>query len=552
MKRNPSNLAGGQFDIAIVGGGVYGICAAWDAASRGLSVALIERGDFCGETSANPLKIVHGGFRYMQAANLGRVRASSRERNTLMRIAPHQVDPLPFFIPTYGHGMKGKEIIAAGLAAYNTVVFDRNRGQRDADKQIPWGELFSKEETLKKFPGIDSAGLTGGVAFYDAQMHSPPRLAFCILKSAVDAGAEVANYVEATGFLREGDSVTGVKARDTLTGDEFEINANVVINTTGPWSPRVLEHLGIRLQQPLEVTKDLYLVVDRSLDDKYAVAIPSRHKEPTAKISRGVRHFFVIPWRGKSLIGSSHVLYEGHPDEFELTQRDIQDLIDEVNIAMPSMQLTMDDVSTWNSGMVSFGHYYGEHSRIIDHARDDGLQGMLSVIGVRYTTARGVGEKAVDLAARKMGRQVPKSRTGETPIYGGAFTGFADLVDRVAREGSGALDHASAVSIARHFGSEYRDVLGYIEDDASNSKTIGDSGTIRAQALHAVRQEMAVRLDDVVMRRTDLGTAGFPGDEALRECADVMAMELGWSQLQIDEEIERMKGVAPWRVPVYS
>src|SRR3972149_7864196 len=181
MKRNVATLADKEYDLVIVGGGIFGVCAAWDATLRGLSVALVERGVFAHATSASCFKIVHGGLRYLQHADLHRIRESSRERNSLLRIAPHLVRPLPVVVPTYGQGLRGKGLLRAGLLAYDLITFDRNRGITDPQRRIPRGYAISREECLGLFPGLESKGLTGGVGFHDGQMYSPARLALSSL-----------------------------------------------------------------------------------------------------------------------------------------------------------------------------------------------------------------------------------------------------------------------------------------------------------------------------------------------------------------------------------
>ena len=215
MQRNIAALTKKEFDLVIVGGGIFGACAAWDAASRGLTVALLERGDFCQATSANHFKIVHGGIRYLQHGDVYRIRESNRERNALLRIAPHLVQPLPILIPTYGHGFQGKEILAAGMRLYDVLAFDRNRGLNDPKRQIPPARFVSREECLKIFPGLDQKGLTGAATFCDGQIYNPPRLVLSFIRSAVESGAVVSNYTEAVRFLYSKNCVYGVEAKDT-------------------------------------------------------------------------------------------------------------------------------------------------------------------------------------------------------------------------------------------------------------------------------------------------------------------------------------------------
>lgn len=543
MKRDPSKLARDEYDLVVVGAGIYGICAARDAALRGLSVALIERGDFCAETSANPIKIVHGGFRYIQHADIARIRESTRERNIFLRNAPHLIQPLPFLIPTYGRGMQGREVLTAGLLAYDFFAFDRNRKIEDPQKKIPWGKLISRDECLRRFPQVSSEKLTGALVFYDGQMYSPPRLAVCYLKSAVRAGADAVNYTEVVDFLREDKRVTGVRARDRFTGTEFDVRGRMVVNTTGPWIEKVLQRLDLKLPNPLQVTKDLYLVVRRVLDERYALAAPSRYSDPEAILSRGHRHFFFIPWRNHTLIGSSHALYEGHPDQFAVTDEDVQQLIEEVNEAYP-IGIQRSDVTFWNSGMVTFGDHYGHRSRIIDHAKVDGVDGLITIVGVRWTTSRGVAAKAVNLVSKALGKKT-ESTTAVTPVYGGDIDRFdAFLGEAIERHGS-QLDAESVRSLVHNHGSSYPEVLRYVEEDPATARTLGDSPVIGAEVVHAVRHEMALKLGDVVFRRTDLGTAGSPGGDALRQCAALMAGELGWDEERVEREIAEVQQVFP-------
>jgi glycerol-3-phosphate dehydrogenase len=545
LRRNVAELSRREYDLVIVGGGIYGVCAAWDATRRGLSVALIDRGDFGGATSANSLKIVHGGFRYIQHADLVRMRQSIRERRALMRIAPHLVSPIPFLIPTYGHGMQGKAILALALGLYNLVAFDRNRGIRDPERRIPWGEVVSRAECLRRFPVLERKGLTGAVVFSDAQMYSPPRLVLSYLRAAVRAGAEAANYARATGFLRDGDRVVGVRARDVLAREELEIRGRVVLNASGPWAPDVLAAVGARLRFPLALTKDLYLVVRRSPSRSYALAVPSADTDPDAIMSRGGRHFFVIPWRGHALIGSTHVIYEGPPDEFQVTDKDIHEIIRRVNEACPALNLAVDDVTLWNTGLVSFGSHYGKRSRVIDHAREHGLDGLITIIGVRYTTARGAAATAVDLVCQKLGRHAPRSLTDTTPIYGGAIESVDDLMREAVQRRPPPVNQTVMEALVRNYGSAYGEVLKHLGQDGSWAQTLGTSMVIGAEVIHAVREEMAHTLSDVVFRRTDLGTAGHPGDAALQACAALMASQLGWDQERVGTELEAVRRVFP-------
>ncbi len=549
MRRNISTFTYTKYDLIVVGGGIFGICATWDAALRGLSVALLERGDFAHATSANCFKIVHGGIRYLQHSDFSRVRESLKELNTLLRIAPHQVYPIPFVVPTYGHGMQGKLVLKAGQLLYNLVTFDRNQGIIDPHRKIPLGYAISRRDCLELFPGLSGNRLTGAVIFYDGQMYSPARLALAYLKSAVDAGADAGNYIEVKGFLRRGEAIVGVEAEDKMTGEKVEILGKVVLNAAGPWAERMIRgQMGLQQTPELCYTRDAFIVVDKPLVNKYALAVLGRGKDPAASFSRGRRHLFIIPWRGYTIVGIWHSVYKGEPDEFTVSERDLQWFVDEINEAYPPISLSLNDISTWNAGIVPSGDNeygatnltYAKRSLVIDHAKDHNVEGLLTVIGIRYTTSRRVAERVVDLVFRKLGKEPPKCETAVTPIYGGQIEDFEEFVSNALKSGKHGLSPEIIRALVHNHGSQYHNVIKYIEDDPTLAGPVGTSIVTKAEILHAVRQEMAQKLGDVVFRRTDLGSAGHPGESEIRICADIMAKELGWNEIRIRTEIDEV------------
>jgi glycerol-3-phosphate dehydrogenase len=548
VKRDLSLLADYEFDLVVIGGGIFGACAAWDAAQRGLSVALIDRGDFCGATSANHLKMVHGGIRYLQHGDIYRLRRSSGERRAFLRIAPHLVRPLPVVIPTYGNGMKGKAVLRAGMAIYDLLTADRNWGITDPARRIPMGSSFGMEEVLRMFPGLPTRGLTGAAVFCDGQIHNPPRFVFAILQSAVQAGAQIANYVEATGFVRRGEDIVALQARDVLNGSDFEIRARVVLNATGPFAERLLGRtLGTELTPRGVYSRDACFVMSRQLlDHGHALAIQGTTRDPDARLSRGARHLFVAPWRDYTLVGVWHVVWEKDPDSVVVSDEELNRFIAEVNGACPSLGITLDDVSQWNAGLVPFGQNipgskdlrYGHRSRLIDHAETDGIQNLITLIGVRFTTGRFEAQRAIDLVFRKLNSNPPACRTAVTPVFGGDIEQLDTYTRQAVREFEGDLPEAVIGKLVTNYGNQFRQVVRQISDNSSLRESIGLSSVIKAQIVHAVREEMAQNLADVVFRRTDLATGDYPGREALRECADLLAAEFGWTQSRIEQEID--------------
>jgi glycerol-3-phosphate dehydrogenase len=555
MQRNINSLTEKVYDLVIVGGGIFGICVAWDATLRGLSVALIDKSDFAHAASSQHFKLVHGGIRYLQHADIKRTRQSSIERNVLLRLAPHLVHPLPFAIPTYGHGLRGKEALVAGLALYDLINFDRNRGITDPKSVIPPGRIISPQECLDLFPDLEKRGLTGAVLIYEAQMYNPPRLSISFLRSAVKAGTVAANYVQALEFMHDHDRIIGVKAQDVLNGDNLDIRGKVVINAAGPWASQLLNNsLGTGIISNPSFSRDAWFTVDRPLlSEEYALALQAKSKDRDALISRGFRHLFLVPWRGHTLIGVWHVVHHGGPDEYSVTERDLDEFLEEVNLAYPSLDLTLKDISIWNAGLILFGDKnsngnslsFGKRSLLIDHEKDYRVSGLISLIGVRYTTARGMAKKAVDLVFKKLGKQPPNSITKSTPIFGGKIECFDEYVNQHACHFPETLSREIITSLIHNYGSAYQEVLKYITEEDSWAEKLGTSNVIKAEVIHGVCEEMAQTLADIVFRRTDLGTGGYPGIDAMHTCADVMASELGWDKARVKKEIESVENTFP-------
>lgn len=546
MARDTAALTGRTFDLVVVGGGIFGACVAWDAAHRGLSVALVERGDFGGGTSAHSFKMVHGGIRYLQHLDLPRVRHSCAERTALLAIAPHLVIPLPILVPTYGRGLKGKAFLGAGVRLYDLVTWDRNRGVDDPARRIPPGRFLSRDQVLAEFPDLNADGLTGAAAFHDGQMVNPPRLVLAFLRSAVGAGAVAANYVEATGFLREGDRITGIRAVDALKGGEVEVRGRIVVNAAGPWAePLLASRLGTALKPPGTYSRDACFVVRRRFPGPFALALPGTTRDPDAVFSRSARHMFLVPWREFTLVGVWHVVHEAGPDDFTVTDAELESFIAEINHIYPVLKLTLDDVCRWDAGLVPFGENapgakdlsYGKRSRLIDHGAEDGLEGLISLIGIRYTMGRGEAARAVDLAARKLGRNPPPIPVGSVPVHGGDLTDFEGFVAEAARRHAGLMDVDTVRALAQNHGTGLDAVAALAGERPEWAAPIPGSRVLGAEVVHAARSEMAVRLADVVLRRTDLGPGADPGDAAIRACARLMAPERGWDEATTEAEV---------------
>ncbi len=459
MKRDLGALASREWDVAVVGGGIYGAAVAWDAAQRGLAVVLVEREDFGAGASWNSLKTIHGGMRYLQKLDLGRLRQSARERATLLAIAPEIVRPLPFVVPTYGHGTTGREALALGLLLNDWLTRGRNRGL-PPDHRIPGARTVSAAEALRLLPGLERHGLTGAALWHDAQAASTERLTLGFLHAAAGAGALAANHAEAVALLRASGRVAGVAVRDALGGGTLEVRARMVVNAAGPWADEVLARGGVpRPAAPLLRARNLVL--------RRPPAVPFAVGAKT-----GGRFLFLVPWEGRTIVGTSYEPAEAPPS-------DPLAFLDEAARAFPWAGIGRADVAVVHEGLVpGRGGASGlsTRPRLHDHEAEDDLPGLVSLQGVKYTTARAVAERAVDLVVRRLGRASPPCRTAVTPL----------------------------------------------------AKARRLEGPLEAAARLAVRDEMAVTLADAVLRRLDLGTAGPPPPPELDTVARVMAAELGW------------------------
>ncbi|HSD09611.1 MAG TPA: glycerol-3-phosphate dehydrogenase/oxidase [Candidatus Binatia bacterium] len=545
MKRDLRKLSDRSFDVAVVGGGIYGVSIARDAALRGLAIALVEKEDFGGATSANSHKIVHGGLRYLQHADLRRMRESIHERSALLRIAPHLVRPQAFLMPTYGHGLRGREVLCVALGLNDLLSLGRNRALEPA-RHIPSGCVVSRSECLRLAPGILEEGLTGGALWHDGLMLNSERLLFAILRSAIDAGAEAANYAEATEILLHGGRAEGIRVRDAFSEERFEIRARVIVNAAGPWSLG-----GLGPPQPtsaIRLAKAMNLVT-RPILGEHAIGVARRSREARGAVRSDRRLFFLVPWRDRTLIGTAYFPYDGAPDGFAITEPEIERFLEEVNWSYPPARLSRADVRLVHGGLVPVvgsrdadaDVELATRYQIRDHAAE-GLEGMITVTGVKYTTARGVAEAAVDRVSSKLGAETSRSRSAELPVWGGDIERVEEYVAREAEALRPGVTANTVRRLVTHYGSRHREVLAEVGGDEQRLKPIADGTEVTgAEVTFAVRREMAAKLADVVFRRTDLGAAGHPGDPALVAAAALVAQELGWDEARIESELAEVR-----------
>jgi glycerol-3-phosphate dehydrogenase len=532
--RDLTRFTAGVYDVLVIGGGIAGLTIAYEASSRGLRTALVEANDFGGATSFNHQKTAHGGLRSLQSGRLDRALESIRERRALARIAPWLLRPLPFLVGTYRSWLRSRLALRAAFAIDGRLGRRRNEGL-EPELHLPLPRLVSKAATLRLFPGVRPDRLTGGAQWYDYQMVEAERLTFAFAEAADRRGADLANYVEAIAAIREGNRVTGMEVRDVVSGGRFSIAARATVNAAGARAAAIMALFGD--PQPVPMLKAMNLVTTVAASDM-ALAAPSA----------AGRMLTLVPWRGCALIGTSQTPLSGSAVPRHVTSAEVAAFVDEANTAFPALALTPARVSLAHCGIVPAAAEGSSSLRtrgaVITHAG----RAAFSVLGLKYTTARGVAERVVSTVARTIGVAARSSRTATVTLPGAGIADHEALAIETAR----GLHVDVPLPTLRHLTARYAeraaDIVPLMKDrpDLMAPLTI-TCATTGAEVIHAIRQEMAIHLTDILLRRTALGAAGHPGRAAVESAAAIAARELGWDQSRTDREIRSVDEV--YRLP---
>ncbi|MDH3376849.1 MAG: FAD-dependent oxidoreductase, partial [Gammaproteobacteria bacterium] len=343
MKRDLACLQRDSFDVLVIGGGISGAWIALDCALRGMRVALIDKADFGGATSAASSKLLHGGIRYLQQLNFAKVRQSALERANYLVVAPHLSHFVPFLVPTYSNLRQGKLLLRSALAFYAMLCSGENRRVIDHAKRVPRATTCSAAEVLERIPFRDKS-MSGGVVFYESHMESAERMTLAVISQAYRHGVIVANYVEVTGLLEHNGRIHGVSCTDVDGGDAMEIRAALTVNAAGPWISGSGDRFSSAANRRLTTgfSQGSHLVTKQLIAD-YAIALPTE-QQAESLIDRGGRHIFIIPWRGHSLIGTSYAPLHGDIDHVHITDVEIDQLLGEVNKHLPELGVGRSDI----------------------------------------------------------------------------------------------------------------------------------------------------------------------------------------------------------------
>ncbi|HEY6332026.1 MAG TPA: glycerol-3-phosphate dehydrogenase [Blastocatellia bacterium] len=520
-----------NFDVIVIGAGINGTGIARDAAVCGLRVLLLDKGDVSSGTTAWSTRLIHGGLRYLEHGEFGLVRESLKEREILLRIAPHLVKRLKLMFPIYRGHRRGRLTLKAGMLAYDLL---------SSGKSLPGHRMLAADAVTEFAPGIARDGLVGAALYSDAQVEYAERLAVENTISAAGHGAAVKTYCRVDRFVIDDEKLRGVEFTDTLAGDSHCARAPFIINVTGPWLDNVLGELNPKPERMLSGTKGSHIVVSR-FDGAPLCALYSEAR------SDG-RPFFIVPWNGLLLIGTTDLRYDGDLDCIEATDAEIRYLLNETNRAIPRAELTTESVLYTYSGVRPLPYAPSSAEAAItrrhiirDHGRDDPkLDGLISIAGGKLTTFRNLAEQVVDLALKKLGRPAMPSRTaslslpgglpGDLEKFGNQFKAEYKLPDPVA-------DH-----ILRVYGSRALEVMEIAEHDPRLQEAFSeDTGAIGAEILMAFNKEHARTLSDVMLRRTMAGLGPTVGIGADNVAAQICRDYLGWDESRAQEEIRNYR-----------
>jgi glycerol-3-phosphate dehydrogenase len=531
MKRDMNRLSDGPFDVLVVGGGIYGAWTAYDASLRGLKVALIDKSDWASGASSASSKLIHGGLRYLEQFHFGMVRRSLDERRRLVRLGPHRVQPLRFLIPVYRHSRVGPLRLRTGL-----WIYDRLAG---SNQPVGPHESMSRSDVLSRHGYLNGEGLVGGLTYGDCQMDDA-QFAIEIVRGASDAGAVTANYMRAAHLYVSGGRVVGASVVDELSGDTMDIAASVVVNTTSMWAPQ-FDDATVRAPR-VRMSKGAHLILP-PLPTNEALLITARSDE---------RVFFVIPWYGKTLLGTTDSNYDGDLDDVHVSQSDIDYLLSEASAVIGEPK--------WDESMIE-GRFAGVRALKFETGKslfavtrewvlESPVDRLLVSVGGKYTSARADAAVIVDRVVRWLGKKPGESPTKTRPFPWSPKDPFPQWLDSARDAGIQiGMDRETAMFCAGRYGSAVEGIHALIHDRVELAERLDPRLPFcKAEIIIAARESMAVTLEDLLRRRMPILILSRVDRDVLDEAVRLVSPTLGWDDERGRREIENVLG--KWSVEV--
>lgn len=522
-RRDPETSVTDHYDIVVIGGGINGAGIARDAALRGAKVILLEKNDFGGGTSSWSSRLIHGGLRYLEHGEIPLVFESLHERRYLRELASHLVRGLKLSIPIYADSQRGKFLIRLGMLVYDLLSIR---------KKLPKHRMLTARELLLEEPGLREEGLTGGAQYFDAQVTFAERLVIENVIAAQEAGAVVRNYSTVIGITVRDQAVRSVQFVDQNSGVETEIFARVVVNAAGPWVDRVLATVNREMKPVMGGTKGSHIVVSRFPGAPSSAFYVEARKDG--------RPFFIIPWNGLVLIGTTDIRYQGDPGDVTASAEEVDYLIEETNAVFPSAGLSRASIHYTYAGVRPLPrHDKGPESAItrkhiiLTHR---GLaKGLMSIIGGKLTTYRNLAELVVNKSMRELRGEFDECQTRERPL-----PGCVDLDDATRKVmASPGISKACANRLLSIYGSRALDILAL---SAEQPGFIDEAETVLvAEVLHAIRKEFAATLTDIVHRRLMIGLMPDQGRAMIASIVDIATRDLSWDKKRRLRELDRLR-----------
>ncbi len=527
-----------KFDLVIVGGGITGAAVAYIAAARGLTVALFEKKDYGGATSAATSKLIHGGLRYLANGELKLVRESLRERRILGNIAPNFVYPLPFLMPMYRRWKGNIWKMLIGMYLYDMLSYDK-KDTWDKSKKLQNHRLINHRKTIRVEPNLRMDDLRNAFYFFDYQSIFPERLTLAFIKSAAEYGACVSNYTPVEGFLYgEEKRITGVKVRDLFTGNSREVHADLIVNCGGTWADKILGMAvgSDQLAHRVKRSEGIHIITKK---------IAGHHVVSLQKADGG--HMMIMPWREHSLIGTTDKEFLGDPDDYKVSMESIDEIINNVNTNF-GRKISREDIVHAYGGLRPLvddqtkGSYETSRKYEVYDNAVDGIDGMITVEGGKYTTSRSLAREVLKLISAKL------NRTLSDPVSDNLYLSGCEIRDMkqfMIRQHLNYRDFSrnTVEYVSRNYGTESKVVFRIARDNRHYAEEISHDGEILAEVVYAIQYESAVTLADIMLRRTGTGTLGNPGRTITDKVASVAAQLLGWDDRRKEMEIASMTKV---------
>lgn len=538
LKRHIEEQSENEFDLIIVGGGITGAAVAYIAAARGLSVALFEKKDYGGSTSAATSKLIHGGLRYLANMEIRLVRESLRERRILGNIAPNFVYPLPFVLPNYKKWKGNIWKILVGMFLYDLLSYDK-KDTWDKSKQLQNHRIISHSTTIRLEPNLIRKNLRNSVYFFDYQSIFPERLTLAFIKSAAEYGAKVSNYAPVEAFKYDAKNrITGVEVKDLFSGEIKNVYADLIINCGGTWADKIFKLAAGRDFPAYKVKRSEGIhIITKKIAGNHVVSLQRKDGG----------HMMIMPWRDHSLIGTTDKEYNGDPDEYYVSKESLYDIIRAVNENF-GKKISLSDIKHAYGGLrplvddqTKDSYNTSRKYEVYDNAAD-GIEGMITVEGGKFTTSRSLASEVLKMISGKLNKTLLDSVSDNLYLSGSEIR---DMKQFMIKQYLNYTDFnkQTVEYVSRNYGTDSKVVFQIARDNKRYAEVVSHDGEILAEIVYAIKYESAKTLGDIMLRRTGTGTLGNPGKDIIDKITAIAAEMLNWNDKRIAEETASMMKV---------